>query len=136
MGMSYSAWADKININGNVRTGIYGSYVECNLHSPQITCRAVRDDVLSITLKGAPAGTYYCDFSFINDGTLPDRIYSVIITPRADTPPTVSFFTTGIVTGTVVDPGTAVGTLYITPQTAVDVYLNIRLVHGLWNIGG
>jgi len=78
-GIGYAAWTDTISFDGTVETGYIGvelSPGECS--SNNISCSVSDSHTLHISLT-YPAGTYTCDFTIDNTGTIPVKIQSIDI---------------------------------------------------------
>ena len=78
-GVSYALWLQPLGITGTVETGSWNPELTSgNSSDPDIISFSAEGDGLAIMLNHARAGTYHCDFSIRNRGTIPIRIASII----------------------------------------------------------
>jgi hypothetical protein len=138
VGVTYSGWIDTISINGTAHTGTMNTRLQCGLASSHISCYAdpQTPQTLKITVNGVTAGSYYCDFNFINGGTLPVKINSITILPiqgMPGIPADATINVTGIAAGNVIDPGTRAGAVNINIGSTGNFVFTVTLYYGPFN---
>jgi hypothetical protein len=138
VGITYSGWIDTININGTVHTGTMDPYLKCGLCSPNIRCYCAHSspETLQISVDAAPAGNWYCDFTFTNDGSLPVKINSFAISPvpgMQEIPGDATISVTGIAPGDIIDPGTVTGKVNINLAAAGTFIFTVTVYYGPFN---
>jgi hypothetical protein len=138
VGVTYSGWLDVVSVNGAVNTGTMATRVECGLASSHIYCYAdpSTPQTLKITVNGATPGSYYCDFNFINGGSLPVKINYIAILPiQGSTPPPADAIISvaNIAAGSVIDPGTRAGAVNINIGSTGNFVFTVTLYYGPFN---
>jgi hypothetical protein len=138
VGVTYGAWVDDIYLDASVYTGTTSSVLNCAApHSTEVSCTK-SDATLHITVAATvaaptPAGSYNHNFTVLNTGDLPVKVNNIVVSTL---PSGVHVSTTGVVAGSVIDPGPAAsGTVNIILDTAITANISFDVAFTIvrWN---